>query len=130
MNEYSAVQHIVPALAPHLFPDRYNRRASPRVVVGISVSYRVGNTIAAALTLNVSRGGLAIRTTSPLDKGTAMQGPIPPAGSAPATSRPRRCVAWTDRRLGMGLQFTRIDSSNQQGIDDFVRSHFFSNRKA
>ena len=30
INEYSAVQHIVPALAPHLFPDHYNRRSSPR----------------------------------------------------------------------------------------------------
>jgi hypothetical protein len=39
-------------------------------------------------------------------------------------------VAWTDRRLGMGVQFTRIDSTSQQSIDDFVRSHFFSNRKA
>jgi len=30
VNEYSAVQHIVPALAPHLFPDDFNRRHSPR----------------------------------------------------------------------------------------------------
>ena len=129
MNEYSAVQHIVPALAPHLFPDRYNRRGSPRVVVGISVSYRVGNTIAAALTLNVSRGGLAIRTTSPLDRGTAVKVRF----RLPAASREvdaDAIVAWTARRLGMGLQFTRIDSSHQQGLDDFVRSHFFSNRKA
>src|ERR687892_662077 len=26
VNEYSAVQHILPSLAPHLFPDNYNRR--------------------------------------------------------------------------------------------------------
>ena len=38
INEYSAVQHIVPALTPHLFPDQYNRRATPRAVVGISAS--------------------------------------------------------------------------------------------
>ena len=31
INEYSAVQHIVPALASHLFPDADNRRSSPRV---------------------------------------------------------------------------------------------------
>ena len=59
INEYSAVQHIVPALAPHLFPDRHNRRAGPRVVLGIPVAYRLGNTIAAALTLNISHGGIA-----------------------------------------------------------------------
>src|SRR5947207_3889435 len=67
VNEYSAVQHILPSLAPHLFPDNFNRRSSPRVVLGIPIQYRFGNTIAAALTLNLSRGGIAIRTTSPLD---------------------------------------------------------------
>src|SRR5436189_2733158 len=69
VNEYSAVQHILPSLAPHLFPDNFNRRSSPRVVLGIPIAYRYGNTIAAALTLNLSRGGIAIRTTSPLDIG-------------------------------------------------------------
>src|SRR5246127_3373657 len=67
VNEYSAVQHILPSLAPHLFPDNYNRRSGPRVVLGIPTQYRFGNTIAAALTLNLSHGGMAIRTTSPLD---------------------------------------------------------------
>ena len=66
VNEYSAVQHILPSLAPHLFPDNFNRRGSPRVVLGIPVAYRFGNTIAAALTLNLSKGGVAIRTMSPL----------------------------------------------------------------
>ena len=59
VNEYTAAQHIVPSLSPHLYPDQNNRRSSPRAVVAVSVSYRVGNTIAAALTLNVSRGGVA-----------------------------------------------------------------------
>ena len=62
VNEYSAVQNILPSLAPHLFPDNFNRRGSPRVVLGIPVAYRFGNTIAAALTLNLSKGGVAIRT--------------------------------------------------------------------
>src|ERR671938_157941 len=66
VNEYSAVQHILPSLAPHLFPDNFNRRGSPRVVLGIPVAYRFGNTIAAALTLNLGKGGVAIRTMSPL----------------------------------------------------------------
>ena len=69
VNEYSAVQHILPSLAPHLFPDSFNRRSSPRVALGIPVQYRFGNTIAAALTLNLSHGGIAIRTTSPLEAG-------------------------------------------------------------
>ena len=129
INEYSAVQHIVPALSPHLFPDQFNRRTSPRVVVGLSVAYRVANTIAAALTLNISRGGLAVRTTSPLEKGSTVKVRF----RLPAASRDvdaEAVVAWSDRRLGMGLQFTRVDADAQASLDDFVRAHFFSNRKA
>jgi len=73
VNEYSAVQHILPSLAPHLFPANFNRRGSPRVVLGIPVAYRFGNTIAAALTLNLSKGGLAIRTMSPLQGGAKVR---------------------------------------------------------
>ena len=79
VNEYSAVQHILPSLAPHLFPDNFNRRGSPRVVLGIPVAYRFGNTIAAALTLNLSKGGVAIRTMSPLDQAREGPRPVPPA---------------------------------------------------
>jgi len=58
INEYSAVQHIVPALASHLFPDADNRRSSPRVALGVSVSYRVGNLIAAAVQRHLDRSAL------------------------------------------------------------------------
>jgi hypothetical protein len=39
-------------------------------------------------------------------------------------------VCWADRRLGMGVQFTKIDKADQAQIDQYVQSHFFSNRKA
>ena len=129
INEYSAVQHIVPALAPHLFPDQHNRRSGPRVVLGIPVAYRLGNTIAAALTLNISHGGIAIRTTNPLDTGTTVKVRFRLPGAAKDVDAEGR-VAWSDRRMGMGLQFTKVAPADQAGIDDFVRKHFFSNRKA
>lgn len=129
VNEYTAVQHIVPSLSPHLFPDQNNRRSSPRAVVAVAVSYRFGNTIAAALTLNVSRGGLAIRTTSLLDAGTSVRVRFRLPG-APKDVDAEATVAWTDRRVGMGLEFSRIDASCQAMIEEFVQSHFFSNRKA
>ena len=44
LNEYSAVEHILPSIAPHLFPDNFNRRGGPRLVTGIGVSYRTGGT--------------------------------------------------------------------------------------
>jgi uncharacterized protein (TIGR02266 family) len=129
VNEYSAVQHILPALSPHLFPDSFNRRASPRVVLGIPVQYRFGNTIAAALTLNLSRGGMAIRTTSPLEAGSKLTIRFRVPGSKHDVDASGR-VAWSDRRVGMGIQFENVDLSSQTIIDNFVDSHFFSNRRA
>jgi uncharacterized protein (TIGR02266 family) len=129
VNEYSAVPHIMPSLAPHLFPDSFNRRSSPRVTLGIPVQYRFGNTIAAALTLNVSHGGVAIRTTSPLDNGAKIKVRLRLPGTKRDVEADGR-VAWSDRRVGMGIQFETVDAASQSGIDTFVDSHFFSNRKA
>jgi uncharacterized protein (TIGR02266 family) len=129
VNEYSAVQHILPSLAPHLFPDNFNRRGSPRVVLGIPIQYRFGNTIAAALTLNLSRGGIAIRTTSPLEAASKIRVRFRMPGSKRDIDAEGR-VAWSDRRVGMGIQFERVDPGHQSLIDNFVDAHFFSNRKA
>jgi uncharacterized protein (TIGR02266 family) len=129
VNEYSAVQHILPSLAPHLFPDNFNRRGSPRVVLGIPIAYRFGNTIAAALTLNLSRGGIAIRTTSPLANGAKVRLRFRLPGSKRDIDAESR-VAWSDHRHGMGLQFEKVDTIDQAAIDEFVDAHFFSSRKA
>jgi uncharacterized protein (TIGR02266 family) len=129
VNEYSAMQHILPSLAPHLFPDNFNRRGSPRVVLGIPVAYRFGNTIAAALTLNLSKGGVAIRTMSPLQAGSKVKVRFRLPGSKHDIEGESR-IAWSDRRVGMGVQFERMESADQAAIDEFVDQHFFTNRKA
>src|SRR5213596_2460141 len=129
VNEYSAVQHILPSLAPHLFPDNFNRRNSPRVVLGIPIQYRFGNTIAAALTLNLSHGGIAIRTTSPLDSASKVKVRFRMPGSKKDIDAEGH-VAWSDRRVGMGVQFEKHQPGSQALIDQFVDAHFFSNRKA
>jgi uncharacterized protein (TIGR02266 family) len=129
VNEYSAPQHILPSLAPHLFPDSFNRRSSPRVVLGIPVQYRLGNTIVGALALNLSHGGLAIRTTNPLDANARIKVRFRMPGSKQDVDADGR-VAWSDRRVGMGVQFEKVDAAGQTLIDHFVDAHFFSNRKA
>jgi len=129
VNEYSAVQHILPSIAPHLFPDNFNRRGSPRVVLGIPIQHRYGNTIAAALTLNLSRGGIAIRTTSPLETDSKIKVRFRMPGSKRDIDAEGR-VAWSDRRTGMGIQFETVEPASQTVIDNFVDAHFFSNRKA
>jgi uncharacterized protein (TIGR02266 family) len=129
LNEYSAVQHILPAIAPHLFPDNFNRRSSPRVTLGIPVQYRFGNTIAAALTLNLSHGGMAVRTTSPLPGGSQVRLRFRLPGSRQDVEAFGR-VTWSDRRVGMGILFEQVDPAGQALVDHYVDSHFFSNRKA
>jgi CheY-like chemotaxis protein len=128
VNEYSAVQHILPSLAPHLFPDDFNRRDSPRVVLGIPIAYRFGNTIAAALTLNISRSGLAIRTTSPLAQEAKARLRLRLPGSKKDIEADAK-VSWSNTRVGMGLEFERVSDPDQNDINDFVDAHFFRPRK-
>ena len=119
VNEHAATPQILPALAPHLFPDNFNRRASPRVVLGVPVSYRSGRTIAGALTLNIGKGGLAIRTMTPLPPDTSVRVKFRlPAAGQDIEGDGR--VAWSDRKVGMGIQFEEIDPADQAEIDAFA----------
>jgi CheY-like chemotaxis protein len=106
INEYSSVQHILPALAPHLFPDAFNRRSSPRVILGIPVAYRFGNTIASALTLNLGKGGVAIRTMSPLERGSTVHARFRLPGATREVEAGSR-VAWTDGGSAWGCSSKR-----------------------
>ena len=119
VNEHSGAAHIVPLLAPHLFPDSFDRRLSPRVAVGIPVACRFDDTIVAARIFDLGKGGLGIWTTNPLPPGTAVDVRF----RLPTTQRDievRSRVVWSDRRRGMGLRFERVDSADQATIDDFV----------
>lgn len=125
INEYSAVQHILPSLAPHLFPDNFNRRTSPRVVLSIPVAYRFGDTITAVLTLNLGKGGMSIRTMNPLQVGSRPRLRFRLPGARREIEAESR-VTWSDRRIGMGLQFEHLETLDQEAIDEFVDGHFFS----
>ena len=87
-----------------------------------------GNTIAAALTLNLSRGGIAIRTTSPLEPDAKARLRFRlPASKKDIDADARVC--WCDTRVGMGLQFERVHPADQKAIDDYVDTNFFHPRK-
>jgi uncharacterized protein (TIGR02266 family) len=119
VNEHIDPQQILPSLAPHLFPDRFNRRSSERVVLEIPVSYRFDNSIGGALTLNISKGGLAIRTMSPLAVSTEVHARF----RLPDVDREFGAdarVVWSDRRVGMGLQFVQVDAGDQTAVDEYV----------
>jgi len=128
LNEYSAVEHILPSIAPHLFPETFNRRENPRVVMGIAVSYRIGKTIAAALAMNLSRGGIAVRTSKPPVRGTAIRLKFALPG-AKREMEAEGVVCWSDHKAGMGIRFTSIKPSDQALVDGFVEAHFFRSVK-
>ena len=119
VNEHSDRQHILPALAPHLFPDSFNRRGSPRVDLAIPVSYRADSTVAGALTLNLGKGGMAIRTMSPLEASTRVRVRFRLPGADREIEADSRIV-WRNRRVGMGLQFEQVDPADQAAVDEYV----------
>lgn len=125
INEHSSIQQILPSLTPHLFPNSFDRRTSTRVVLNIPVTYKSENTIATAVTLNISKGGLGIRTISPLTIGSKVKVRFRLTGytsEIEATSR----TAWSDKQVGMGLQFEQVDSINQSVIDEFIDQQVLS----
>ena len=122
VNEYCADHHILPSLAPRLFPDSFNRRTSTRVTLDIPVAFRFAETIATAPTLNLSKGGLGVRTMTPLKAGTKVHVRFRLPGSQRDLNAVSR-VAWSDHRTGMGLQFEEVGMVDQSAIDEFVDQH-------
>jgi uncharacterized protein (TIGR02266 family) len=122
VNEHATTAQILPALAPHLFPDNFDRRTSPRVALGVAVSYRAGATIAVARALNIGKGGLAIRTMTPLAADTVVQLKFKLPGQSVDIEASGR-VAWSDRKVGMGIQFETIEGDGQVAIDELVETY-------
>ena len=125
VNEHCHSQQIISVLAPHLSPDSFNRRGSPRVTLGIPVSYTVGDSLNTATTLNLSKGGIAIRTMTPLELSSKARIRFRLPGTKHEIEADAR-VVWTDQRVGMGLQFESVDAVDQVAVDDFVDRHLDS----
>ena len=119
VNEHCADQHILSSLAPRLFPDSFNRRTSVRATLDLPVALRFADTIATAPTLNLSKGGLGVRTMTPLDTRTKVRVRFRLPGSQRDIDADSR-VAWSDHRTGMGLQFEEVGTQGQSAVDEFV----------
>ena len=119
INECCADQDILPSLAPRLFPDSFNRRTSTRVTLDLPVAFRFADTIATAPTLDLSKGGLGVRTMTPLEAGTKVHVRFRLPGSQRDLDADSR-VAWSDHRAGMGLQFEEVGIADQSAVDEFV----------
>jgi len=124
VNDHCADRHILPSLAPRLFPDSFNRRTSIRVTLDLPVAFRFADTIATAPTLNLSKGGLGVRTMTPLEMGTKVHVRFRLPGSQRDIDADSR-VAWSDHRAGMGLQFEEVGTPDQSAIDEYVDQQSF-----
>jgi len=120
VNEHAPAAQILPALAPYLFPASFDRRLNARLPLGVPVSYKAGQTIATAVTLNLGRGGLAVRTLNPLSPGVLVELKFRLPGKTEIEVRGR--VVWSDRKAGMGIQFERVSPADQRAIDALTRS--------
>ncbi len=121
VNDFSTAQQILGSLAPYLFHDNFNRRASPRVAVAVGVSCAANGVVSSATALNVSRGGIALRTLVPIPAGTVMTLRF----RLPAVARDIEVdarVCWTDTQLGLGAQFERVSAEDQAALDAYVDS--------
>ena len=125
VNEHCPTQQILSVPAPHLSPDSFNRRSNPRVTLGIPVSYAVGDSLSTATTLNLSKGGIAIRTMTPLELSSKLRIRFRLPGTKREIEADAR-VVWTDQRVGMGLQFEKVDGADQVAVDRFLVQHFDS----
>lgn len=121
MNEHAPAAQILAALVPHLFPDNFNRRANGRVRVAVPISLESEGAITAARTQDMGRGGVAVRTLDPLPMGTVVELTFRLPGSPKDIIAAGR-VAWSDRRVGMGVQFERLTTDAQRLLGAFVES--------
>ena len=128
LNEYIATEHILPSIAPHLFPGTFHKREHPRVVMGIPVSYQIGKVHTAALAMDVSGGGMAIRTNKPPVRGTVCKVKFALPGSKRQLDA-EGVVMWSVAKAGMGMQFTKVKAADQALLDGFVEAHFFRSTK-
>ncbi len=106
------------------------RRASPRATTKIEIVFKESGAFYKAYMLNVSRGGLFIKTDSPLALETSvlLLLKIP---SETETMEIEGRVVWVNPKSrknsfpkGMGIQFVQMKSEDEEKIKSFVEEHF------
>ena len=69
--------------------------------------------------LNLSKGGLAVRTINPLSIGTKVQVQFR-LPSVDSNLQISARVVWSNVQMGMGIQFEQADFPEQSALDEFV----------
>jgi len=101
-------------------------RRQPRLPISLKVEYRTAGAFLVAYSINLSKGGIFLETSTPLEIGARVSLEFDVPGSGPLIVE--GVVAWV--RLahpdnlpdGMGVQFERLDEKHGEHIDEMVRS--------
>jgi len=103
-----------------------SERRLPRVPISLKVQYRTQGAFLVAYSVNLSKGGIFLETTAPLDVGSrvSLAFDVPGSGALEVDG----IVAWV--RVGspdglpdgMGVQFDSLDQRHGGRIDEMVRS--------
>ena len=108
-------------------PMNEDRRQHPRVDTNIEIIFREAGSLIRSYMVNVSNGGLFIKTEHPLplDAQIGMRVTLPDDDEAMEI---RGKVVWTNAKSksfpqGMGVQFTEIAPAHKEKIRVFVEGH-------
>ena len=110
-----------------------DKRTSPRVAPNIEIVFRESGSFIKSYMLNVSGGGIFIRTDRPLplDSALAIKMQLPgDSEKMPVQGK----VVWSNGHskafpAGMGIQFTEVAPGHKEKIDAFVQAHLQDIRK-
>ncbi|MEI6126282.1 MAG: TIGR02266 family protein [Pseudomonadota bacterium] len=103
-----------------------DKRTTPRIETNIDILFRESGAFIKSYMLNVSNGGLFLKTENPLPIDSVVTLRI----RLPAETEPMEiqgCVVWSNPKgknnafpSGMGIQFIKINPENRIKIDAFV----------
>jgi type IV pilus assembly protein PilZ len=100
-------------------------RRAPRLPISLEVAYRTAGAFLVSYSVNLSKGGLFLETSQPLDPGehVTLRFDVPGAGELEVAG----VVAWVRQGSvdgmpdGMGIQFDELDARYGDVIDEMVR---------
>lgn len=106
-----------------------DKRSSPRIETKIDILFKESGAFIRSYMMNVSRGGLFLKTEKPLPIDSTVTLMI----RLPGQTEPMEiqgCVVWSNPKAkntafpcGMGIQFTKLNPEHKKKIDEFVDKH-------
>lgn len=104
------------------------RRKEQRIPIEIEVKYSTGDSFVIDWTMNISRGGMFIRTPNPLPVGSVLKIQFSVPGAQENISA-EGIVRWkidpSDPNIipGMGIEIISIDESSKNILNEFIKKN-------